>query len=114
MLKGRVIINKIIVKKYMLTKIKKFAKDWNENKQGKIFKRISLKALTMCEKCYAFYYRHSWHFKKPSYLDDYFEEDVPVHFTECPACLEQENALYDREQSYVFGNSDREFGNMVF
>ncbi|MBI3306087.1 hypothetical protein HYZ82_03125 [Candidatus Nomurabacteria bacterium] len=59
------------------------------------------KTLTMCEKCYAFRYRNSWHFKKPDYLNS--EQEVPVIFTQCSACIEQENALYENESELAFG-----------
>lgn len=86
----------------MLTKLRKLSKIKN------------YKTLIMCEKCYSFYYKNSWHFRKPKYLSEDIENEIPVHFTECSACLEQENALYDREQSYILGSQDKEFGNMVF
>lgn len=53
--------------------------------------------LKMCKKCLTFYYKNSWHFDKPAFLDFSSEEEIPVRFTECPACLEQEISSYDLE-----------------
>jgi len=63
--------------------------------------KSGFRALTMCKKCYTFYYKKAWHFERPEYLDDYVEQEVPVRFTECPACLEQDEALFEKESSLV-------------
>ena len=59
----------------------------------------SVKGLTMCKKCYTFYYKNSWHFESPEYLDQTYEVEIPVHFTKCLACMEQEQALYETESN---------------
>lgn len=70
-----------------------------------MFKKISsasgrnFKGLTMCKKCFTFYYKNSWHFERPEYLDQSDEVEIPVHFTECFACMEQDQALYETESS---------------
>ncbi len=51
----------------------------------------------MCKKCFTFYYKNSWHFERPEYLNREDEVEVPVHFTECHACLEQDEAQYETE-----------------
>lgn len=86
----------------MLKKFKTLAKDWVVKKRKKFSKNRNFRTLTMCEKCFSFYYHHSWHFKKPAHLEKYHEEEVPVTFTQCPACLEQENALYEAESGTMF------------
>lgn len=86
----------------MLKKIKtmtKVTKDWVNDQKTKLPKNY--RTLTMCERCYAFKYRNSWHFKKPDYLSS--EQEVPVIFTQCSACLEQENAMYESESELAFG-----------
>ena len=88
----------------MLTRIKTLTRDWAEDRRKNFIKNRNSKTLTMCESCYAFYYKNSWHLKKPAYLGEGYEEEVPVFFTQCPACLEQENALYDMESSLILGN----------
>lgn len=87
----------------MLKKIKTMAemtKGWVKDKKEKFPKNY--RTLAMCERCYAFKYRNSWHFKKPEYLNS--EEEIPVIFTQCVACLEQENALYEAESELVLSN----------
>ena len=74
-------------------------KNWRENKI-KIFSRMknkNLRTLMMCEKCYAFYYKNSWHFKRPMYASENEEDEISVLFTQCQACLEQEDSLYEME-----------------
>ncbi len=64
----------------------------------------SNKKLTMCKKCYTFYYRNSWHFDRPIALETDADEEIPVQFTKCTACLEQDSVYYDVESSdLVFG-----------
>ena len=87
----------------MLKKIKtltKVTKNWVQDKTEKLPKNY--KSLTMCERCYAFKYRNSWHFKQPEYLTS--EQEVPVIFTQCTACLEQENALFENESELVLSS----------
>lgn len=87
----------------MLKKIKQSAKDWVSNRRKRLSEDGSQKKITMCKKCYNFAYKNSWHFDKPLFLEVDRDEDVPVHFTECPACLEQEAAFYDRESEFAMG-----------
>lgn len=77
----------------MLRNIKSIAENWGLDKNRKV--NSAFRALTMCKKCYTFYYKKSWHFERPGYLDDYSDQEVPVRFTECPACIDQEVAMYD-------------------
>ncbi len=81
----------------MLKRLKSSAQDWVEGHKKRISAAGGQKKLTMCKKCYTFYYKNSWHFEKPLYLDMDREEEIPVRFTECPACLEQENAQNEME-----------------
>ena len=88
----------------MLKNFKTKAEDWVSGHK----KRISdgsrdMKKLTMCKKCFTFYYKNSWHFERPLYLEDEGEKEIPVRFTECPACLEQETAFYETESDLVLG-----------
>ncbi len=76
------------------------AKDWVSNQQRRP-KGRGLKALTMCKKCYTFYYKKSWHFERPLILDQNPDQEIPVRFTECPACLEQEVSFYDGETNFA-------------
>ena len=85
----------------MLKKIKITAKHWMANHKNKFSGDRSTKRLTMCKKCYTFYYKNSWHFEKPTYMNEYREEEVPVLFTQCPTCLEQEDILYEREVNLI-------------
>ncbi|MFA6269850.1 MAG: hypothetical protein WC657_01405 [Candidatus Paceibacterota bacterium] len=71
-----------------------------------MFKKIlsigrNFKGLTMCKKCLTFYYKNSWHLERPKYLDQNDEVEVPVHFTECLACMEQDQAQYETESNLV-------------
>ncbi len=81
----------------MLTKFKTLAKGWAEDQKKRFPKSQNFRALTMCEKCYTFYYKNSWHFEKPEHLAHADDSTVAVKFTQCPACVEQELALYDME-----------------
>ena len=81
----------------MLTKLKSKTLDWTEGQRKKMGEKgRDFKVITMCEKCYTFYYKNSWHFEKPEEVLASEDYTVPVHFTQCPACLEQEIA-YDME-----------------
>lgn len=71
-----------------------------------MFKTLSpisqnFKGLTMCKKCFTFYYKNSWHFERPAYLNRDDELEIPVHFTECLACMEQDQAQYETESNFV-------------
>ena len=83
----------------MLKHLKR-AGNWVSNYSGSISKSEPSERLTMCSKCYSFYYRNSWHFEKPSLLNREHDE-VFVRFTECPPCLEQELAFYETESGFV-------------
>ncbi len=89
----------------MLKKIHMSAKDWvmNHEKKLRLKNRQELvKKLTMCRKCYTFYYNNAWHFEKPEYLSTEHEEEVPVRFTECSACMEQDLASYEIESNLAW------------
>lgn len=86
----------------MLIEFKTLAKKWTENKERraeeKLYKGKSVKSLTICSDCYTYYYNHSWHFEEPEDLGLQNENyKVSAHFTQCPACLQQEQAEYDME-----------------
>jgi len=77
----------------MLKRFKKLASDYGKRK--KLHKVKNSVSLAMCEKCFAFYYKNAWHLARPAYLSESDEEEVPVFFTECAACIEQEEAMYE-------------------
>ena len=56
-----------------------------------------LKKLTMCKKCYSFYYKKIWHFEAPATIQEGEESEIPVRFSQCPACVEQELVMYERD-----------------
>jgi hypothetical protein len=87
----------------MFVKLKEFTQDWTENKKKKLSQVKNIRSLTMCKQCYTFYYKNSWHFEKPDLLESNRETVLPVKFTQCPVCIEQENALFDVESDLVFG-----------
>jgi hypothetical protein len=63
---------------------------------------LNYKKLTMCKKCYTFYYKNSWHFEMPGNIKESPEQEIPVLFLQCPSCLEDENASYEMESKLVF------------
>jgi hypothetical protein len=81
----------------MLKKLKLVTRDWALSNKKKFPQNRNFRMLTMCKKCYTFYYKNSWHFESPNYLNIDSDKELPVRFTQCPACLEQEQALYERE-----------------
>jgi hypothetical protein len=85
----------------MFKNIKTITEDWVENKNRNV--TSNFKALTMCKKCFTFYYKKSWHFERPDYLEEYKDYEVPVRFVECPACLEQDIASYEQESDWLLG-----------
>jgi hypothetical protein len=86
----------------MLKRFKKLAKDFGYGKRKRLQKIKNSVSLAMCEKCFAFYYKNAWHLSKPTYLVEYDEEEVPIFFTKCSACVEQEEAMYEKESSLSF------------
>ena len=86
----------------MLKDIKSKAQDWVSGHNKRISERKNFGKLKICKKCLTFYYKNSWHFERPLYLEQDIEQEIPVRFTECPACLEQEEAFYESE-SFVLG-----------
>ena len=89
----------------MLKKLKLSAQDWVLSHKKRFSESNGPRKLSMCKKCYTFYYKNSWHFDKPLYLETDSEEEIPVKFTECPACLEQDAASYENETGLVLGRS---------
>lgn len=88
----------------MLKKIKLGAKNWVVNNRNKFFEHeVMNKKLIMCKKCYTFRYRNSWHIDRPTFLESGLEEEVAVRFTECPACLEEEETSYEMDSNLVMG-----------
>ncbi len=86
----------------MLKKFKKLASDFSSGSRKKFNKMKSSMSLAMCEKCFAFYYKNAWHLTRPAYLSESDEEEVPVFFTQCAACLEQEDAMYEKESNLSY------------
>ena len=80
----------------MLTKLKKMASDWSSGQKDRR-KSGHTRSLTMCKDGYTFYYKNSWHFEKPDEVTNSESYTIPVHFTQCPAWLEQEVSSYDME-----------------
>lgn len=87
----------------MLKKIKTKARDWIAKRNLKNSEYKGEKMLTMCKSCYSYYDKKSWSIERPSYLSLIRDQDVPVHFTQCPACIEQDLALYEMESDLVIG-----------
>lgn len=87
----------------MLKKFKSAARDWALGHKERSSEDKTFKMLTMCKQCYTFYYRNSWHFERPEYLEQTSEQELPVKFVQCPACLEQELAMYEKEGELVSG-----------
>lgn len=77
----------------MLVKFKSLGA-WGDKTKKKFSKSKTFGSLTMCKKCYTFYYKHSWHFYKPEQLEKDTDSIVSVHFTQCPSCL-MESTLED-------------------
>ena len=71
--------------------------DWISSYRTKLLGTRTVKNLTMCKKCYSFYYKNSWHFEMPAYASDYQEENIPVVFVKCGVCLRDESDMYDTE-----------------
>lgn len=93
----------------MFIKFKELAKDWKKKVELKVDSKKksliskNLGILTMCKQCYTFRYNGSWHFERPESLKSGNEHTLPVKFTQCPVCMEQENSLYETESDLVFG-----------
>jgi len=89
----------------MLKKFKLNAESWVLKHKQRISSNITenIRGLTMCKKCYTFYYKNSWHFERPLYLEQLRDEEVSVRFIECPACMEEEVAFYEAESNLVLG-----------
>jgi len=97
----------------MLKKLKYITKDLVLGDKKEFSQGENFRALTMCKKCYTFYYKNSWHFNSPDYLQNVTsEKEFPVRFTQCPACLEQEQALYERELENIEGKSVSVWDNL--
>lgn len=78
----------------MLKRLKSNTKNWVLSNRKKF--NVN-KSLTMCKKCYTFYYENSWHFYRPLNMKIGNDEEVSVRFTECSTCLDQESALFDTD-----------------
>ncbi len=75
----------------MLVKFK-VLNNWGTKAKKKFSRSRNFGSLTMCKKCYTFYYKHSWHFYKPKQFDSDSDSVVSVHFIQCPSCLEENSA----------------------
>lgn len=84
----------------MLKKIKSHAEEWVLNHKKKLLAYKHSDKLVICKKCHTFYYKNAWHFDQPFFMNTDSDQEIPVRFTECPACLEQEVALYELESQY--------------
>lgn len=85
----------------MLKKIKSGTRKWLLNHKKNSRANSSLKKITMCKKCYTFYYRSSWHSDKPMTLETDHDEEIDVYFTKCTACLDLESIFYEAEPKLV-------------
>jgi hypothetical protein len=74
----------------MLVKFKSLS-SWGEKTKKKFTKGKNFGGLTMCKKCYTFYYKHSWHLYRPEQLEKDNDSVFAVHFTECLSCLMESN-----------------------
>lgn len=86
----------------MLKNIRSNVENWVVNNRKKFSRHRAVKKITMCSHCHTFFYNNSWHFDKPLNLDVEDGVEIPVKFTECPACLELENISYEREADFVW------------
>lgn len=86
----------------MLKSIKSNVENWVVNNRKRFSRHRATKKITMCSQCRAFFYNNSWHFDKPLNLNVEDGIEIPVKFTECPACLEQENILSETEAELVW------------
>lgn len=86
----------------MLKKIKLTARDWIDNSKKRFNVESGPRRLTMCKVCHTFYYKNAWHFDKPEYLNLERDEEIPVRFTECPACIELEEASFESEPEFAW------------
>ncbi len=87
----------------MLNKNDNFTTDWNYTRRRKFEQLKDSALLAVCDNCLAFYYEDSWHEEHPKNLSIYYEEEIPIFFTQCFTCLEEEEALYERESELIFG-----------
>lgn len=86
----------------MLKKLKLSASDWIVSRKKRLSKGESPGKVTMCKKCYTFYYKNSWHLERPAYIEENIDAEIPVRFTECLLCLEQEIASYGAENEFQY------------
>jgi len=66
---------------------------YNTNKNSRVNK------VTMCKKCYAFYYRSVWHFEAPEFVRNGVpsSQAVSLRLSECPSCIEMDLAMMERD-----------------
>ncbi len=84
----------------MLKNMKTLENVWALRKNKKLSPDSGLRTITMCKRCYTFYYHHSWHFEMPAELQGLDKNDnVAVRFKECPACLGEEAARLEIEDA---------------
>lgn len=87
----------------MLTNFKTLAENWAVNKNQTLSKKRNATNLTMCKECYTFQYGKLWRFERPELLKSSRESVLSVKFTQCPTCIEQENASYELESDLIWG-----------
>ena len=87
----------------MLKKLRISANRWVSNKKNNYSKRVNSKKLTMCKKCFTFYYKNSWHFDRPRDVSLDNDIEIPVRFTDCAACLEEESSVLENESGLAWG-----------
>lgn len=90
----------------MLKKLSLGTRQWVENYKRRMSEkdrnRESVRKLTMCKKCFTFYYKNSWQFENPLHMEGDVEREVPVRFMECPACLEEEVSTFERVSEMAY------------
>lgn len=89
----------------MLKKFKSGARKLMSGGKKRSSGERNLRRLVMCKKCHTFYYKNSWHFDTPVNLELDSDKEVPVLFTDCVACLEEESALYETESNFILGRA---------
>jgi len=77
----------------MLITFKTAVQEWARQKSKAFPENETFKILTMCKRCYAFYYKNSWHSEKPDGIDYHRNSTIPIRLTRCGACLENDGVL---------------------
>ena len=86
----------------MLTNFKTLAENWAIKKNQTLPNKKNSVTLTMCKECYTFRYGKLWRFERPELLKSSREPVLAVKFTQCPTCIEQENATHELESDLIW------------